>query len=152
MHSCQQKAKWSQIHVETLYREKWREDSNIPKHVVLQVWATPKIQGHSRQATAASKAVTEFQQTSSISLFILILWVLLFSFLHLSHPFWGVYSSLNMNLEKVLSGFMIVYLSNIEIKAVTVLAHEKWVSSPHPLEGPQVWEGPCDTHSRCYIL
>ena len=69
MHSCQQKAKWSQIHVETLYREKWREGSNIPKHVVLQVCATPKTQGHSRQATAASKAVTEFQQTSSISSF-----------------------------------------------------------------------------------
>lgn len=118
MHSCQQKVKWSQIHVETLYREKCREDSNIPKHVVFQVCATPKTQGHSRQATAASKAVTGFQQTSSISLFILILWVLWFSFLHLSHPFWGGYGSLNMNLEKVLSGFMIVYLSNIEIKTV----------------------------------
>ena len=82
----------------------------------------------------------------------LILWVLWFSFLHLSHPFWGVYGSLNMNLEKVLSGFMIIYLSNIEIKTVTVWAHGKWVSSPHPLEGSQVWEGPCDTHLRYCIL
>ena len=91
MHSSQKKTKWSQIQAKRFYREKWREDHLIPERVVLQVCATPQTQGDGRQPTAALKAVTEFQQNITHLIKVFILWVLWFSFLHLSHPFiWGL--------------------------------------------------------------